>query len=245
VTARLTYFGFHAVFILPALAVLGLVVYRRRDRIAARDWRFRLVGTTVLAAIALVYTTPWDNYLISRGVWWYGDGAVAATVWLAPVEEYVFILLQPLVVACWLFLLPSPSTDAVEVSVRQRLWGVLAGVAVGVVGGVLLALGGGTYYLGAILAWAAPVFALQWGFGWPYLWAVRRTFALAVAVPTLYLWVADWFAIWLDIWYISPAHTTGVSLLGLPIEEATFFLVTNLFVVQGLLLFLWVVDRWR
>nr|WP_231751592.1 lycopene cyclase domain-containing protein [Halogeometricum sp. CBA1124] len=114
-----------------------------------------------------------------------------------------------------------------------------------VVGGVLLALGGGTYYLGAILAWAAPVLALQWGFGWPYLWAVRRTFALAVAVPTLYFWVADWFAIWLDIWYISPAHTTGVSLLGLPVEEATFFLVTNLFVVQGLLLFLWVVDRWR
>jgi hypothetical protein len=30
---------------------------------------------------------------------------------------------------------------------------------------------------------------------------------------------------------------------GLPVEEATFFLVTNLFVVQGLVLFQWVLDR--
>ncbi|MDS0297585.1 lycopene cyclase domain-containing protein [Halogeometricum sp. S1BR25-6] len=283
-TARLTYLGFHAVFVLPPLAVLGLVVYRRRDRIAARDWRVRAVGAAVLAAIALVYTTPWDNYLIARGVWWYGEGTVAATLWRAPVEEYLFFVLQPVVVALWLYALPAPagsvatdgraatngetvtdggattadesarggtpattrrSATTVGVTVRDRLLGVAAGLAVGVVGVACLLAGDGTYYLGAILAWAAPVFALQWGFGWPYLWRVRRTLAAAVGVPTLYFWVADAAALGLGVWHISPAHTVGLAVAGLPLEEATFFLVTNLFVVQGLLLFLWVVARWR
>ena len=72
----------------------------------------------------------------------------------------------------------------------------------------------------------------------------RRTVALGVAVPTVYLWIIDRIALATGIWHISPTYTTGIALFGLPIEEALFFLVTNLFVVQGLVLFRWVVDRW-
>lgn len=241
-TARLTYLGFHAVFVLPVIAVLLAGVSRRR-RIGGVDWRHRGAGVALLAAIALVYTTPWDNYLISRGVWWYGEGTVAATVWHAPVEEYLFVALQPLVAGSWLYVLPAPSVGTVEVTRRDRLAGALAGVGVG--GVALLAGGGRTYYLGAILAWAAPVFAFQWGFGWPYLLAARRTLALGVAAPTLYFWVADRAALRFGVWHISSAHTTGLAPFGLPVEEAAFFLVTNLFVAQGLLLFHWVIGRWR
>jgi hypothetical protein len=44
---------------------------------------------------------------------------------------------------------------------------------------------------------------------------------------------------------ISDRYTTGLGLPGLPVEEMTFFLTTNLFVVQGLVLLPWVVRRWR
>ena len=239
----LTYLAFHAVFVVPPLVVLAVAAWRRRARLDRSAWRARGLGLVILALVALVYTTPWDNYLIERGVWWYGDGAVVATVWLAPVEEYLFMLLQPVLAVLWVSLLAPPTPGTVSVTPRQRLVGVAAGGVVLLVGVVLLR-DAPTYYLGAILAWAGPVLALQWGFGWPVLWATRRALALGVGVPTLYLWVADWVAIELGIWVLSEQYTTGLYLLGLPVEEATFFLVTNLFVVQGLFLFLWVLDRW-
>jgi len=38
-------------------------------------------------------------------------------------------------------------------------------------------------------------------------------------------------------------RASGLLLVNLPIEEATFFLVTNLLVVQGLALYEWVLGR--
>ena len=240
---QLTYLAFHAVFIIPPLVVLAVAAWRRRARLDRAAWRARGLGLVILALVALVYTTPWDNYLIERGVWWYGDGTVVATVWLAPVEEYLFMLLQPVLTVLWLSLLAPPNPGSASVTLRQRLVGVAAGGAV-CLAGVSLLGDASTYYLGAILAWGGPVLAIQWGFGWPVLWATRRLVVLGVGVPTLYLWVADWVAIDLGVWVISETYTTGVTLFGLPVEEAAFFLVTNLFVVQGLVLFLWVLDRW-
>ena len=48
----------------------------------------------------------------------------------------------------------------------------------------------------------------------------------------------------LGLWTISPETTVGIAPFGLPIEEAVFFLVTNLLVVQGLVLYWWLVDWW-
>ena len=48
--------------------------------------------------------------------------------------------------------------------------------------------------------------------------------------------MADRIAIGLGIWYIAEPTKTGFEPLGLPIEEAIFFLITNVLVVQGLLL---------
>lgn len=95
-----------------------------------------------------------------------------------------------------------------------------------------------TLYLGLILAWAAPILSLQWVIGAATLWGMKRIWLMGVLVPTVYLWVIDRIAIANGIWQISDTYTTGLQLFGLPIEEATFFLVTNLLVVQGLILFL-------
>jgi len=240
----ITYLEFHLLFLVPALLVLSA---------AATTWRpttsdVRWSGVVVVTGVALAYTVPWDNYLIERGVWWYGEGVVAATIWHAPIEEYLFIVVQPVVVALWLDRVTmtddAAPPDPLSVAARTRAPGAAAGLVVGAVG-VALRTRPETLYLGAILAWAGPVLSLQWGFGWPQLRARWRTLAVAVAVPTAYLWLIDWVALRNGIWALAPDHTTGWTLFGLPVEEAVFFLVTNLFVVQGLLLYGWVFERWE
>jgi lycopene cyclase domain-containing protein len=237
---RLTYFDFHLVFLVPPLSalVVATAVRRRPSRP-----RLHAAGVAVIVALALAYTTPWDNYLIAREVWWYGDGRVAGRIWLAPLGEYLFILVQPVVAALWLFQFDT-TTRRVETGRSDVVIGLAAGGLVTAFGLVCLTAEP-TFYLGAILAWGGPVLALQWGVGWRYLWVLRRRVAVAVGVPSLYLWLADRIAIGDGIWVISGRYTTGLELVGLPIEEATFFLVTNLFVVQGLVLLPWVVGRWR
>lgn len=236
-----TYLGFHLRFLLPPILVLGLLAARRHDASRRRGRRF---GLAVIVAFALVYTTPWDSFLIRRGVWWYGDGVVTARLWSIPIGEFLFFVLQPVLVALWLDTLDVPTGGSLHLSPRVRLVGLLGGVVVGAVGIGCLLAAPSTLYLGAILVWAAPVLAIQWAFGWPQLFAARRAVALGIAVPTIYLWLTDRYAIANGLWTISPTHTLGVAPFGLPIEEAIFFLVTNVFIVQGLVLYRWLFERW-
>ncbi|MFB6071335.1 MAG: lycopene cyclase domain-containing protein [Halobacterium sp.] len=232
-----TYAQFLAVFLAPAVVALSADRARRRTDVA------RTVGVGVLLVLALAYTTPWDNYLIARGVWQYGDRAVVARLWRAPVEEYAFVALQTVATALWVQRLAGTPDPDFRPSRRDAAAGALAGLAVGAVAVALLARDA-TFYIGAILAWAAPVLALQWAVGWRYLWARRRRVAVAVAPPALYFAAADTAAIAAGVWTLSPRYTTGIAAFGLPLEEAAFFLATTVFVAQGLLLYDWVLARW-
>lgn len=236
-----TYAQFHLVFTLPAIALLVVVSWYRGTRM---DSPGAVAGLVVILALALGYTTPWDSLLIETGVWWYGDGVVWRTVWGVPLGEYVFFILQPTATILVLCLLDVPTDMSLSLTARERIAGLLAGVGVSLVGAVLLVSGDAWRYFAAILAWAGPVLAIQWAFGWTYLWHVRRTVATAVLVPTLYFWVADWAAISLGLWTISGTYSLGLAPFGFPIEEALFFLVTNLFVVQGYVLYCWLVAQW-
>lgn len=241
--AAFTYVQFHALFVVPALAVLvGAASVRKR---ATRS-DVRPVAVAAIVVIAMAYTAPWDNYLVAQGVWSYGADSVVAVIWHAPVEEYLFILLQPFVAALWLHQISPgmPVDDETTVSRRDRALGLATGALVTAVGVALLTQDR-TFYMGAIIAWSGPVLALQWAVGWPYLRRRWRTFVMGVVAPTAYLWIADRIALASEIWTISETYTVGVGILGLPIEEALFFLVTNVFVVQGLLLYPWVIERWR
>ena len=126
---------------------------------------------------------------------------------------------------------------------ETRGLGATAWLALGALGVGLVVVSAQTYYLGMILVWAAPVVAFLWAVGGPVIWRYRRVVAIAVTVPSVYLWAADRFAIDSGLWTISTDYSTGVPLLGLPVEEAVFFVLTNVLVVQGLLLFDWVVAR--
>jgi lycopene cyclase domain-containing protein len=230
----MTYLQFHLIFIHPPLLLLILTSRRILPRIGPRAVP-ALIGVVLLA---LVYTTPWDSELIRRGVWGYGPERVVGTIGLIPVEEYLFFILQPLLAGLWFYRVMPPRADSAPAATPALRWGpAILYALLAIWGWMLMRTEAGTY-LGMILAWAAPVLAAQWAVAGGRIGATPRTFALAVAVPTLYLWMADAIAIRLGIWRISETQTLGIRFGPLPLEEAAFFLATNLLVVQGLMLFL-------
>ena len=91
-------------------------------------------------------------------------------------------------------------------------------------------------YLVFELAWALPVIAGQWALGHRALRANWRALVAGVLLPTLYLSTADALAIRVGIWSLNPELTLGIWIGALPLEEAVFFFLTNVMVVQGLLL---------
>jgi lycopene cyclase domain-containing protein len=239
--ATLSYLGFLVVFLAPLLFVLLVSVSIRRLRLPRA--RVQWGGIGIIVAVAVVYTVPWEVLLIGQGVWSYGDGVVRGRLWGIPYEELVFIMVQPVAAALWLYQFTDPTDRPLYVPLTQRAIGAAAGLTICVVGLALYFRGGTTTYLGALLGWAGPVLALQWAFGWPYLRERWRTVAIGVGLPTIYLCAADAVAIGIGIWKLSPEFTTGIAFAGLPVEEALFFLCTNLFVVQGLVMWLWVTER--
>lgn len=84
----MTYFGFLGIFLVPPILVL-LLLLRHTLR------REHLLAIGALMLIATLYTAPWDNYLVIRGVWTFDREKIANWfIWRVPLEEYVFYLLQ-------------------------------------------------------------------------------------------------------------------------------------------------------
>lgn len=231
----MSYFTFHLIFILPPIILLAFL---QRSITGVKAWKIK-AALPLIAIVAVIYTTPWDNYLVWRGIWHYGIDRVLGTIGYVPIEEYLFFLLQCVLTGLWLYWLLARQPESLQLEFQfGREWLLLiVGVTLSLAG-VWMLQKDSTLYWGLILAWATPVLALQWFVGLATLWTMRRVWLLGVLVPTVYLWIADRFAIGTGIWQISQTYTTGLQVFGLPIEEATFFLVTNLLIVQGILLFL-------
>jgi lycopene beta-cyclase len=90
-----------------------------------------------------------------------------------------------------------------------------------------------------ILVWAMPIIVIQWLLGADLLIRRWKVWIPGVVVPTLYLTFADSFALHSGTWTISPQQSLNLFLpvIGVPVEEAVFFLVTNTLIVQGMILF--------
>jgi len=83
-----TYEQFLALFLLIPIAFW---IWLSRNHISRR-----LVALlAALSLLALVYTGPWDNLIVSQGVWSYHPRQIAGVViGRVPLEEYVFYVLQ-------------------------------------------------------------------------------------------------------------------------------------------------------
>lgn len=85
----MTYGQFLLIFLVIPIVVLGFVL-RRQLTVGY----VRVVG--MMALVAFLYATPWDNLIVAQGVWTYDPARVAGIIlgWV-PLEEYLFFLLQP------------------------------------------------------------------------------------------------------------------------------------------------------
>lgn len=243
----MTYFGFLLRFVIIPIGLLLAVALwdQRRGRqrsLSLRSWPvWAAIGLHML--IALLYTTPWDNYLVATRVWWYDPALVTGvTIGWVPVEEYTFFLVQPLLTGLWLtFLarrLAAPAGPPPGFLRPLRFWlpVVLGVIWLGSVVTLVAGIKPGTYLALEIL-WAIPPIALQFAFGADILWHHRRL-VLATLIPaTLYLSAADALAIGWGTWTIDPAQSLHILLGGvLPVEEFVFFLLTNTMLTFGVVL---------
>lgn len=232
----MTYLTFDLVVLLPVVLVLAAAPRRRRTPPGGgRD----ALAIVALAAMALLWTLPWDAHLIAAGIWTYPPSRVSATFGGVPLGEVVFILVEPVVLGLWLRRLPRPSRPASPPAVTgrpdHRARPALAWLLVAAVGLALATTRSGRY-LGEILAWTAPPLALQSAVGGDVLHAAAARRLAGVAAPALVFCLADRLALGLGIWRIAPDTSTGLTLAGLPVEEALFFVLTSLLVVDGLVL---------
>jgi lycopene cyclase domain-containing protein len=234
-----TYLAFHLIFIVGPTAVLATTALRRRAHLGPRT----PVALFAVAPLAVIYTARWDQYLIANRVWWYGEDRVLGAWMGVPWEEYAFMVLQPVLTGALLLVLVSRRPDLVCEPLHRagRLRGLLVGLAVlsaGIAGGVpALQAGGRWTYLGLILVWALPACGALIASAWGGLSTFARESVQAWAASTLYLCAADRIAIGAGVWTIGPETSTGWLIVGLPVEEALFFAVTNALVVAGAMLF--------
>lgn len=234
----MSYLSFHLIFLAPP--VLFMLIFYQRPRQMEEDLRVKL-AIPIVCLIALTYTAPWDNYLVAQEIWWYGPNRVIGTIGYVPIEEYMFFILQPLLTGLFLYQYLYRFRPSSREYAPLASWAGTATFSGLTAIGIFFLLDGRpmTLYLALILIWAPPILAGMWLYDGETLWALRKTVLVATGLPTVYLWVADAVAIRSKIWTISPEYTIGFSILGLPLEEALFFLFTNLLVVQGVLLFLY------
>lgn len=243
----MTYFGFLLRFLVPPLVLLLLLTLRdERKRSAMKHFQNGRMVWRILAlhvALAVLYTTPWDNYLVANGVWSYDPRLVSGIVLgYVPLEEYLFFVLETLLAGLWWWFwarrlpeprqfVPSKLGRLIAVALLLILWGISAAL---LFGGELRYT-----YLSLILFWALPAIFPQFLIGADILWHYRSLVGVGILVPATFLSLADMVALRAGTWMISPRHTTGIRFGGiLPLEEVLFFLITNVLIVFGMTLML-------
>jgi lycopene cyclase domain-containing protein len=241
----MTYFGFLLRFLGIPIAVLAVVAYldARRGRVIPPNLRqWPLVAAIALhILVALIYTTPWDNYLVATGVWYYDPALVTGlTLGWVPIEEYTFFVVQTILAGLWiLFLLRRLRLDGPFKPLNSRwrwepalfffpIW------AASVTASSRYAPG---TYLRLELAWALLPIIIQVGFGGDILRRYGRLVVLSILGMTAYLSAADYVAIGSGTWAISSGKSLNILIGGvLPLEEIVFFLLTNTLITFGVVL---------
>lgn len=229
----MTYAQFLLIFLVPLIFIEMIILFKYfSNNVAKTFW-----GILFLSTMAMIYTTPWDNYLVKNKIWWYGEDKVLGVIGYVPIEEYSFFILQTIMSGLFLFfILQKMPTIYSRKSTKVKVIGSIF-FSIMTLLGFYWFFTDSTKYLGLIVGWASPVLLLQWIFGGDIFWQNKKSYLISIIIPSVYLWFADAIAINLEIWTISTKFTTGIKIFNLPIEEAIFFLATNIMVVQGLKLF--------
>ncbi|KAH7079291.1 Lycopene beta-cyclase [Paraphoma chrysanthemicola] len=233
----------HVKYTIPPAVLLTLLYRPLFTRLDAFKVAF-------LVTIAVTATLPWDSYLIRNRIWSYPDHVIAGPTLLdIPLEEVFFFFIQTYNTSLLYLILSKPTfqpaflragTPASPAPWRlRRILGQLLLLGISAWGWQRVREHGQGTYAGLILIWAAPILLLQWSLAYQFILGLPLTnTVLPIVLPTIYLWAVDTLALRRGTWVISTGTKYGVHLWdGLEIEEALFFLVTNMLIVFGQLAF--------
>jgi len=244
----MTYFGFLLRFLfIPILIFLAITLWDNRNNkeiTGFRNGHAVWIGIAVHVFLAVAYTTPWDNYLVATGVWYYNPELVTGIVFgYVPIEEYTFFVVETILAGLWWwFLSRRLSPPANEFKPNKRLVQISSGLLIFIwmIFTYLFFFGDMKWtYLGITLFWALPAILPQLLFGADILWHYRKLVFWAILVPGTYLSLMDIVALSDTTWSISKSQTTGVLFFGiLPLEEVVFFYITNVLIAFGMTLLL-------
>jgi len=242
----MTYFGFLFRFLVIPILLLLFITWKEKEQ-PTPSFVKRLVWTGIFVHVflAVAYTTPWDNYLVATGVWYYNPELVTGIIFgYVPIEEYTFFVLETILAGLWWWSLARrlipPSREVFKPSAAIR-WTAFAFLfATWAVFTYLFFFGAERWnYLGIIFFWALPAIFPQILFGADILWHHRKLVFLTIFIPGVYLSLMDIVALSDTTWSISPAQTTGMMFFGiLPLEEVVFFFITNVLIGFGMTLML-------
>ena len=242
----MNYFEFLLLFIvLPLVFLLILnIVQKSKNSYSISPY----LAMIILSVVALIYTTPWDNYLVAKTIWFYNETLVTGfTIGWVPIEEYSFFILQTILSGLLFFwiiektefreLLEKKSKNLKNINMISVLAITVLWFSMILI--FLLSLDPSLTYLSLILIWGLIPIGLQLLYGADIIWKHKRTVFSIIIILTSYLSIVDAIAIDRGIWTISPKTSTGILLGGiLPIEEAVFFFITTILVIFGMILFL-------
>lgn len=244
----MTYFGFLIRFLLvPILVFLVITYWDDKNRKPLHGFRSgRAVWSAILIHIllAVAYTTPWDNYLVATGVWYYNPDLVTGILLgYVPIEEYTFFVVETILSGLWWWFLARRISPPASEFKPDRLLVYLSTcilVSLWLIFTYLFFFGDPQYtYISITLFWALPPIVIQMLFGADILWHYRKLVFCAILVPGTYLSLMDIVALNETTWSISPSQTTGVLFFGiLPLEEVVFFFITNIMLIFGMTLLL-------
>lgn len=244
----MTYFGFLLRFLLiPILVFLAITWMDNRNNkptLGFKNGRAVWAAIGIHIVLAVIYTTPWDNYLVATGVWYYNPALVTGIViGYVPIEEYTFFVVETILSGLWWwFLARRISPPSQEFTPNKNLTYVSASLLV-----IIWAISTFIFfsdnrpltYLSITLFWALPAIFPQLLFGADILWHHRKLVIWSILIPSIYLSLADIFALKDTTWSISPEQTSGILFFGiLPLEEVQFFFITNSLLTFGMTLLL-------
>ena len=247
----MTYFQFLLIFLgIPLVLLSGICLFQiniSKKILPPSFQSWKPAGIIFgLVIVAIVWTTPWDNYLVATRVWWYDPDLVTGfVIGYVPVEEYTFFILQTtltgMLTVCLIRQWPTYMAP-VNFQPNQTLikWTSIVIAILWVISTIILLSGyPPAIYLTLILSWALIPIFIQMVFGADILWHYRRILFWGIVPITLYLAIADSLAIRAGTWTISEEKTLGIYIGPiLPLEEFMFFLITNVLVVFGVTLLL-------
>ena len=248
----MTYLEYLLFFIiLPSLCIFGSSFILRKNYQKKNSIIANVVSFSILSLIALIYTTPWDNYLVANGIWYYDSGKILGIILgNVPFEEYSYFILETLLVslivtvAIQLDFIKFPETISFNLTKSKFIILSILSIAWIICFLSFFNRFHSMLYMNLLLLWGIPPIFFQTLIGWDLIRYNKKTITLAILILGSYLSVTDFIAINQGIWTINPSFTVGIVFLMLPLEEVMFFFITVILIIFGYIQFWFYIEHY-